>query len=67
VTQECARDEARRVAQAAAAESCAAVLGEITALLRRFVVMSGAQARVVALWTVHTHSSAPPTRVRTWR
>jgi len=39
----------------AAAESCAALLGEISALLRRFVVMSPAQARVVALWTVHTH------------
>jgi hypothetical protein len=50
-----ARAEARRIARAAAAESCAALLGEISALLRRFVVMSAAQARVVALWTVHTH------------
>jgi hypothetical protein len=55
MSQESARGEARRIAQAAASESCAALLGEISALLRRFVVMSGAQARVVALWTVHTH------------
>jgi uncharacterized protein DUF3631 len=47
--------EARRIAQEAAAESCAALLGEIGALLRRFVVMSPAQARVVALWVLHTH------------
>jgi hypothetical protein len=50
-----AQAEARRIAHAAAAESCAALLGEIAALLRRFVVLSGAQARIVALWTVHTH------------
>jgi Protein of unknown function (DUF3631) len=55
MSREAARNEARRVAQAAAAESCAAVLGEVSALLRRFVVMSSAQARVVALWTIHTH------------
>jgi hypothetical protein len=41
--------------QAAAGESCAALLGEISAVLRRFVVMTAAQARVVALWVVHTH------------
>jgi hypothetical protein len=51
-----AKAEARRIAHAAAAESCAALLGEISALLRRFVVMSSAQARVVALWVVHTHT-----------
>jgi Protein of unknown function (DUF3631) len=41
--------------QAAAGESCAALLGEIIALLRRFVVMSGAQGLVVALWVVHSY------------
>ena len=55
MSQESARDQAGRVAQAAAAESCAALLGELSALLRRFVVMSAPQARVVALWTVHTY------------
>jgi hypothetical protein len=55
MSQEEARSEARRVARAAAAESCAALLGEISALLHRFVVMSSAQARVVALWVVHTY------------
>ena len=54
MSREAARQEARRVAEAAAAESCAALLGEVGALLRRFVVMSHAQARVVALWAVHT-------------
>lgn len=48
-------DALLRAHRAATGESCAALLGEITALLRRFVVMSSAQARVVALWTVHTH------------
>src|SRR5215207_8654626 len=55
MSQQSARDEARLVAHAAAAESCAALLGELGALLRRFVVMTPAQARVVALWAVHTH------------
>lgn len=41
--------------KAAAAESCAALLGELSALLRRFVIMSAPQARVVALWAVHTY------------
>jgi hypothetical protein len=41
--------------RAAAEESCVALLGEISALLRRFVVMSVAQALVVALWTIHTY------------
>jgi hypothetical protein len=56
MSKEEARDEARRVAHAAAGESCAALLGEVSALLRRFVVMTPAQARVVALWVVHTHT-----------
>ena len=55
MSQEAARQEARRIAQAAAAESCAALIGEVGALLRRFVVMTPAQARVVALWVLHTH------------
>jgi hypothetical protein len=42
-------------AKGAVSESCAALLGEISALLHRFVVMNPAQARVIALWTVHTH------------
>src|SRR5215211_677724 len=50
-----ARAEARRVAEAAAAESCVALLGEIAALLRRFVVMTDPQTRVVAVWAVHTY------------
>jgi hypothetical protein len=55
MSQDEARAEARRVVEAAASESTAALLGELSALLRRFVVMSDAQARVVALWTVHTY------------
>src|SRR5215218_194710 len=55
MSQESAQGEARLVAYAAAAESCAALLGEVSALLRRFVVMTPAQARVVALWVIHTH------------
>ena len=55
MSQESAAADARRIAAAAAAESCAALLGELAALLRRFVVMSPAQARVVALWIVHSY------------
>ncbi len=53
--QEDAQAEARQTVKAAASESCAALLGEIRALLSRFVVMSSAQGRVVALWTLHTY------------
>jgi Protein of unknown function (DUF3631) len=55
MSQDEARAEARRVVEQAAEESTSALLGEIAALLRRFVVMSAPQARVVALWAVHTH------------
>jgi hypothetical protein len=34
----------------------AALLGDLVAFLRRFVVMSDAQAAAVALWVVHTHA-----------
>ena len=61
-----AKRQARRDVDAAA-ESCAALLGEIAALLRRFVVMTPAQARVVALWVVHTYLVAAARRPRTWR
>jgi hypothetical protein len=51
-----ARAEARRAIREATETSCGALLGEISALLRRFVVMSDGQALVVALWVVHTHT-----------
>jgi hypothetical protein len=55
MSQEEARAEARRAIREATEMSCGALLGEISALLRRFVVMSDAQALVVAIWTVHTY------------
>ena len=46
------RAEARKAIRDATETSCGALLGEIAALLRRFVVMSDAQALVVALVAV---------------
>ena len=37
-------------------ESTAEILENVAAFLRRFIVMSPAQADVVALWIIHTHS-----------
>jgi hypothetical protein len=56
VSQEEAKAAARKAIREATETSCGALLGEISAMLRRFVVMSDAQALVTALWVIHTHT-----------
>jgi len=55
MSREDAKVESQEIVAGALSESAAGLLGELAALLRRFVVMTSSQARIVALWVIHTY------------